>query len=418
MPAHDQLPALPPLVSDEELARLRVLVEASRPAYLADLQRLVDIDCGSYTKAGVDEVGQFVRASLRELGGEVAVHRSERLGDTVVGVLRGDGAARALLIGHMDTVFDPGTAAKRPFRIEGGRAFGPGVTDMKGGLLGGLYALAALRGLAAVGADEGVDASTWLPFGRLVFVANPDEEIGSPESTSVIREAATGCDLALVLECARANGDIVSARKGTVDLRLTLRGRAAHAGVEPEKGRSAILEAAHKTVALQALNGRRPGVTCNVGVIRAGTRPNVVAETAILEVDLRAATRGDLEDAEAAVRAIAAATTVPDVTCEVAEAGRHWPMEKLPASVRLVDHAHRLAGRLGFTAQDCATGGASDANTTAGMGVPSLDGLGPIGGLDHAPGEYLELDSIVPRITLLAALLLTTARDPAFAPRR
>jgi glutamate carboxypeptidase len=412
MPALPRPPVPDPLVTDEELAALRALVEASREAYLVDLRRLVDIDCGSYTKSGVDEVGRFVAGELGRLGAEVAVHPSADLGDTVVGVLRGDGTRRALLIGHMDTVFDPGTAAGRPFRIDGPRAYGPGVTDMKGGLLAGLYALAALRGLAGVGAEEAADSTTWLPFARVVFVANPDEEIGSPHSTPVIREAATGSDLALVLECARANGDIVSSRKGTVDLRLTVSGRAAHAGVEPEKGRSAILEAAHQTIALQALNGRWPGVTCNVGVLRGGTRPNVVAEQAVLEVDLRATTRAGLEAAEAAVRAIAASSTVPDVTCEVAEAGRHWPMEKLPASGRLVDHAVALAGRLGFALADCATGGASDANTTAGMGVPSLDGLGPIGGLDHAPGEYLELDSIVPRVTLLAALLLAVARDP------
>jgi len=412
MPALPPPPVPDPIVTDEELATLRSLVEASRAAYLADLERLVNIDCGSYTKAGVDEVGRFVADQLARLGADVMIHPSPALGDTVVGLLRGDGARRALLIGHMDTVFDPGTTAARPFRTHGGRAYGPGVTDMKAGLLGGLYALAALRGLAGVGADEGTDPTAWLPFARLVFVANPDEEIGSPASSAVIRDAGSASDLALVLECARANGDIVSSRKGSVDLRLTITGRAAHAGVEPEKGRSAVLEAAHKTIALQALNGRWPGVTCNVGVLRGGTRPNVVPEQAILEVDLRATDRAALEAAEAAVRAIAVASTVADVTCEVAEGGRHWPMEKLPASGRLVDHAVSLAGRLGFAVADCATGGASDANTTAGMGVPSLDGLGPIGGLDHAPGEYLELDSIVPRVTLLAALLLATARDP------
>jgi glutamate carboxypeptidase len=415
MPALAPRPNARPLVSDEELATLHAFVEASSPGYLTDLERLVSIDCGSYTKAGVDEVGRFVAASLRSLGAELAVYRSERLGDTVVGVLQGRGTARALLIGHMDTVFEPGTAAARPFRLSGDRAFGPGVADMKGGLLAGLGALAALRSLAGVGAEEGVDASAWLPFSRVVFVANPDEEIGSPESSSIIRAAASASDVALVLECARANGDIVSARKGTLDLRLTVTGRAAHAGVEPEKGASAVLEAAHLTIALQALNGRWPGVTCNVGVARGGTRPNVVAESAVLEVDVRATTRADLEAAEAAVRSIAATTTVRDVRCEVAEVGRHPPMEKLPASGRLVELAQHLGGRLGFAVEDGATGGASDANTTAAMGVPSLDGLGPIGGLDHAPGEYLELASIVPRVTLLASLLLATARDGAFA---
>ena len=197
-----------------------------------------------------------------------------------------------LLIGHLDTVFDPGTAAERPFRIDDDTAFGPGVTDMKSGLLAGLYALKAII------AERG-----GLPFERLVFIANPDEEIGSPTSTPHIREVAADSDVALVLECARANGDIVSARKGIVDLRMTVHGRAAHAGVEPEKGRSAILEAARIVDDLHALNGRWPGVTVNVGVIAGGSRPNVVAERCSIEVDLRATEREALEIAEAEIRA-------------------------------------------------------------------------------------------------------------------
>ncbi|MFI5255584.1 MAG: M20 family metallopeptidase, partial [Candidatus Limnocylindrales bacterium] len=365
-------------VADTELRALRDAVQEELPAYLEDLATLVNIDCGSYTKAGVDQVGRWTARFLERLGASVEIRPDERLGDTVVATLHGrKGAPRALLIGHLDTVFDPGTARQRPFRVSSGRAYGPGVTDMKSGLLGGLYALIALR---AASDDDDV----WLPFEELVFIANPDEEIGSPVSTPAIRAAALEADVAFVLECARANGDIVSSRKGSLDLRLTVTGRAAHAGVEPEKGTSAVLEAAHQTIALHALNGRWPGVTCNVGVVRGGTRPNVVAEEAVLEVDLRSPTRADLEAAEAAIRAICAAPTVAGVSTKVDEAGRHWPMEKLAASGRLVDHATSLARRLGFELHDAATGGASDANTTAGLGVATLDGLGPVGGLDHS----------------------------------
>ena len=400
----------PTLVSATELANLRRTVESLLPDYLRDLEQLVNIDCGSYTKPGVDEVGRFVAGFLRDqLGAEVEVDANERLGDTVIGRLSGtQGGPRALLIGHMDTVFDPGTAAERPFRVQEGIAYGPGVTDMKSGLLCGLYALKVLRAIAGPGDASGA----WLPLGALTFVANPDEEIGSPVSSPVIRREAASADLSLVLECARANGDIVSSRKGIVDLHLVITGRAAHAGVEPEKGRSATLEAAHKTVALHALNGRWPGVTVNVGVIEGGTRPNVVAEHARLKVDVRAVTRSALEQAEAAILEIAATSTVPDVTTLVEEHGRHWPMEKLDRSSRLIQHAKDLADQLGFALNDAATGGASDANTTAGMGVPSVDGLGPIGGNDHSPAEYLEVASVVPRVTLLAGLLLAAARDP------
>ena len=243
-------------------------------------------------------------------------------------------------------------------------------------------------------------------------MCNPDEEIGSPSSTPHIRALAAEVDVALVLECARANGDIVSARKGILDLRITVHGRAAHAGVEPEKGRSAVLEAARIVRDLDALNGRWPGVTVNVGVIAGGTRPNVVAERCTLEVDVRAIARDALEIAESEIRRIASATQVPDTTVEFEPMARWWPMEKLERSGRLVEHAQAVAAALGFEVNDASTGGASDANTTAGLGVPSLDGLGPIGGNDHSPAEYLEVNSIVPRTTLLAGLLLAIAADP------
>lgn len=398
------------LVTTAELDRLTAHMSDRLPAYLADLQRLVDIDCGSYTKVGVDEVGAWVQAAFGELGMRVEVTPHETLGDTVVGSLgEGTGGPTVMLIGHMDTVFDPGTVAERPFRIDGDRALGPGVSDMKGGLLAGLYALRCLRDLAEAGDVP------WPPVGRVIYVANPDEEIGSPSSTPIISAQAADADLALVLEGGRANGDFVSSRKGIMDLELRITGRAAHAGVEPEKGRSAILEAAHKIQALHALNGRWPGVTVNAGVMRGGTRPNVVAAEAMLQVDIRAVQRAALEEAEAAVRAIAAESSVPDTTCEVSLMGRFWPMEKLERSGRLVEHAIGLAGQLGFPLKDAATGGASDANTTSGLGVASIDGLGPIGGNDHAPTEYLEVSSIVPRTVLVAGIILAAGRDPVIS---
>ena len=191
----------------------------------------------------------------------------------------------------MDTVFDPGPRPSARSAIDDGIAYGPGVTDMKSGLLAGLYALKAIIGELG-----------GLPFERLTFIANPDEEIGSPSSTPTSATRPRTSTSCLVLECARANGDIVSARKGILDTRLTVHGRAAHAGVEPEKGRSAILEAARIVRELHALNGRWPGVTVNVGKIAGGTRPNVVAERCDLEVDVRATTADGLEEVEAAIR--------------------------------------------------------------------------------------------------------------------
>ena len=395
------------LVADAELAGLEATVRARESAYLADLERLVNIDCGSYTPDGVDRIGAFVGEFMAARGASVERRPDPdgRLGATVIGTWRAAEAAagaapRLLLIGHMDTVFDPGTAAERPFAIRDGTATGPGVTDMKSGLLAGLYAIDALV------------AAGPLPFERLAYVANPDEEIGSPSSTPHIREIAADSDACLVLECARANGDVVSSRKGILDARITIHGRAAHAGVEPEKGRSAVLAAADLVQRLHALNGRWDGVTVNVGVVAGGTRPNVVAERCSLEVDVRAVRRADLEAAEAEIRSLLATLVVPDTTAELAPMARWWPMEKLERSGRLVEHAQAIARRLGFEIRDAATGGASDANTTSGMGVPSIDGLGPIGGMDHSPAEYLEVASIVPRTALLAGLILTIGRDP------
>jgi glutamate carboxypeptidase len=397
-------PTTDPVVAAAELEAIRAAVEHARPAYLADLERLVNLDCGSYTKDGVDEVGRWVRARLESLGASVTVHQNDLgLGDTVIGELAGNDPTgpTLLAIGHMDTVFDPGTAADRPFAIdERGIATGPGVTDMKSGLLAGLYALAALR------------ETIGLPLARVILVANPDEEIGSPASTPHIRRVAVEADACLVLECARMNGDIVSSRKGNAGIRITVHGRASHAGIEPEKGRNSILEAARMVTALQALNGTWPGVTVNVGTIEGGTRPNVVPAECSLEIDLRSTSREALETAEAAVREIARPAIYDDITTDVELTGRHWPMEKLERSGRLVDHAIGLAAALGFPLHDAATGGASDANTTAGMGVPTIDGLGPIGGFDHSPDEYLETASIVPRTALLAGLIAAIGRDP------
>ena len=390
--------------ADPELDALRSAVAADLPDYVADLERLVNIDCGSYTPEGVNEIGRWVTGFLTDLGADVDLRPDPegRFGNTVVATFDGRaGGPRVVLVGHMDTVFDAGTVAERPFRVDNGIAHGPGVTDMKSGLLGGLYAVKAVLGELG-----------GLPFERLTFVANPDEEVGSPSSTPHIRAAAADADACLVLECARANGDIVSARKGILDVRIVVHGRAAHAGVEPEKGRNAILEAARIVRQLHELNGRWPDVTVNVGKISGGTRPNVVPDRCEIEVDVRATTGDGLDAVEAALREIAAATEVPDTTAELEVMAGWRPMEKLARSGRLVEHAQSVARRLGFEIKDTSTGGASDANSTSGMGVPSLDGLGPIGGSDHSPAEYLELDSVVPRTALLAGLLLAIARDP------
>ena len=382
-----------------DILALRGLAAERSDAFVAELEQMVNVDCGSYTPEGVNVIADLCEARMREHGWSVErrPHRPEakeaQLGDLVIGTLEGGGGPSVLLAGHMDTVFDEGTVASRPFRVEGDRALGPGVSDMKGGLLTGFHAVEVLQ-------EAGFGS-----FGRITYVCNPDEEIGSPYSGPVIREMAPAYDAAFVLEGARENGDIVSSRKGITDYLITFVGRAAHAGVEPERGANAVLAAANATVALQALNGRWPGVTVNVGVARGGTRTNVVAERCELQVDLRSPELATLEEAEAEIDRICAEHGVEGVSVTVEGNGWHRPMEKREGGARLADIAISIASELGFELRDAATGGASDANTTSASGTPTIDGLGPIGGDDHAPGEWLDLTSVVPRVSLLAGLI-------------
>jgi glutamate carboxypeptidase len=369
--------------------------------FLAELESMVNIDCGSYTPTGVNLIADMMETSFHELGWatERRPHTPDegqhQLGDLLIARLSGanhDGR-RVLLVGHMDTVFDPGTAIERPFTVRDGRATGPGVSDMKGGLLTGKYAVTCLQ---RSGFDD---------FAEIVYACNPDEEIGSPFSGPHIRDLAKEMDACFVLEGARENGDIVSARKGVADIRVRYHGRAAHAGVEPERGRSATLQAAHATIALHELNGRWPGVTVNVGVIRGGTRPNVVAPDCELEVDMRAVNAASFDEAVAEVQRVAETIAVPDVTAEFVLKAAFPPMEKTEATGILAEKAKALGAAIGITLSDASTGGASDANPIAGMGIPVLDGLGPIGGDDHSPSEWLDVASIAPRVALLAALV-------------
>ncbi|MGW6415955.1 M20 family metallopeptidase [Streptomyces sp. NPDC055055] len=393
-----------PTRRQEKLTHFLDLARARRPRYLHDLEQLVAIDSGSYSADGVNRVADWVERRLREMRFDVErvsfppTPDGHRSGDALIGRRRGAlpesaGGRRILLAGHMDTVFEDGTAAARPFRLDGSTAHGPGVSDDKGGLLAGLTALEILI-------EHGED-----DYAELVFLATPDEEIGSPASRTLIERTATGMHYGLGLECARENGDLVIARKGVADFRFTVTGRAAHAGIEPERGANAALAAAHLTVALQALNGHWDDVTVNVGVVRAGTRANIVCPQAELHIEVRAATTNDIERVTRAMQEAADHPGVPGVTIEVEQLDLCPPMEDTPASRRMLDHAHRAARAVGIELGAAATGGVGDANLIAGTGVPVLDGLGPIGGADHTPQEWLDVTSVPQRVAMLAGLI-------------
>ena len=371
------------------------------PEFLDDLRMLVDVDCGTSNKAGVDAVGGLFRDRLRAAGFELKEFPLTEYGDCCLATLHGTGQARILLVGHLDTVYPDGTAAARPMRFEGRRILGPGVSDMKSGLLAGLYAVRALQ------------HAGFHDFARIDFFANTEEEVGSPASQRLYRPAAQQADAALVLESARASGDIVSARKGGGVYHLKVYGRQAHAGVEPEKGANAIVEMSGCIQELTALNGLHPGTTVNVGVIEGGTRSNVVPDLACAEVDVRFSTAEAGRALDRAVRRVGASPRVPGTRVEGSGGIEKGPMEKTAATAYLVELLQDVAARLGVVFKDVQTGGNSDGNHMAELGIPVLDGLGPIGGDDHSPNEYLDADSIVPRTALLAGLIaaIATQRD-------
>jgi glutamate carboxypeptidase len=396
-------------------ARLLAPLRERYDRLLAGIEELVNIDSGSYTAEGVNRVADLCQARFEAGGWTVARHRhrpgAEPLGDMVVGRRAGarpvaEGGRRLLLLAHMDTVFDVGAAAARPFRTKDGRAYGPGVTDDKAGVVCGFEAVEVLCEVA--GFDD---------FAAITLVCSPDEEIGSPFSRPLIEALAGEHDVAVGLEAARTNGALVSARKGISAFTIEVRGKAVHAGVRPDEGVNAVLEAAHKTVALQALNGRWPGVTCNVGVLRGGNRTNVVADRAVMQVEVRAATTAAFDQAMDEVERIVAATTVTGARAELLPAHRHPPMERTPAVAALVAEAQAVARELGFEVGEAATGGAGDANTTAAVGLPTIDGLAPVGGDAHGPDEWLDLDSVVPRTALLAGLLARLGSERAGGTR-
>lgn len=362
--------------------------------YMDELRTLCAIDSYTFHKPGVDAVAAYMAARMRGLGMETHLLEQAHWGNDVLAVLHGSGKSNILLLGHMDTVYPPGIAAERPVRTEGNIVYGPGVSDMKGCILAALYAL------------EGLQAVDYSDFGELRFLCVSDEEINDRHCIDIIHDAAQDCHAAFVLESGRANGDIVSARKGNAWYTLTAHGRSAHAGVEPEKGRNAVVEIAHQLLQFQSLNGWRDGITVNPGVISGGTMPNVVPDFAQEQFDLRFLHPQDRIDIEARMREMMLQLRVPDIelTLEVRPDFK-GPLVATPASIQLAEQAQHIAIMLGFSINHILTGGASDASYTSAFGIPTLDGLGPIGGRDHSPQEYLLLDSVAPRTALLAGLI-------------
>ena len=369
-------------------------IDSKESEMLEFLERLVNIDCGTYDKAGVDQVGNILAERLVTLEFDVQRDPQKEFGDHVVGSKPGASQQRILFIGHMDTVFPLGTVQKRPFRVEGDRAFGPGVVDMKGGITCLIFALEALKK---------TDPETYHQIAMDV-VFNSDEEVLSPTSRPIIESRAKQAQAVCVFEPARPGGEYVIQRKGVGKYILKVAGRAAHAGAQPEDGRSAIEELAHKIVALHALTDAASGTNVNVGVIRGGERPNIIADEAYAEVDLRVADQQTAQSIDQRIREIAAARTVPDTTCVLSGGMQFPPMLPTEESTRLFERL-QIAGRvLGLELRGIATGGGSDGNNAAQF-APTLDGMGPRGGGAHSDREYVETATLAERAKVTAIFL-------------
>lgn len=359
------------------------------------LRALVEMESPSQSKAAVDRVSAVVAGCCAELRAEVLWHRFGAVGDSLEARFAGQECAErpVLLLGHLDTVWDVGTLQRMPWREEGDRIFGPGVLDMKAGVLMALTALELLR-----------DAGLRRP--PVVLLLHGDEEIGSPASRAVTERVAAECQAVYVLEPAQGvAGAYKTARKGVGQYRLEVTGVAAHAGVDFASGHSAVLELARQLVEVAKLSDAERGVTVNAGVIGGGTRPNVVAAAAWAEIDVRVVAAEDVARVEEGLRALRAV----DPACRVAVSGgmNRPPMVRTEAIAGLFARARALAGAMGLEAlQEAATGGGSDGNFTAALGVPTLDGMGAMGAGAHAAHEHVERRSLVERTALLAAMLL------------
>lgn len=355
------------------------------------IETLVRLESPSTDKAAVDRCGAVLADRLRAIGGRVTVHERPERGNHLQADFDGGGRGRVLLLGHFDTVWAVGQLARMPLREQDGRLHGPGVFDMKAGIGAGMQAARALRALPPPRRPT------------VVMLWTTDEEIGSGTSRELIEQQARGCDAVLVLEPALPGGAAKTSRKGCGEFHLTVRGVSAHAGIDPSKGASAILELAHQIVRLQALQDLARGVSVNVGVVRGGTRGNVVADEAHATIDVRAPTMADAARMTSAVAGLTPVLT--GTSLEVSGSFGRPPLERGPHVVSLYETAREVAAELGVALAEGGTGGGSDGNFTAALGVPTLDGLGPCGDGAHAVHEHVEIADLHWRAAFLAGLL-------------
>lgn len=390
-------------------ASLRDYLQPHLGAMINLTRDLVQYESPSHNKRAVDELGQYLADVFRGARGRVTMHWADQFGDHLQADFDASGLSspvgvpsspsfgvgkngRILLIGHHDTVWDVGTLKSMPFRQDHGRLFGPGVLDMKTGLVQALFAIDALRAVHGK-----------LPR-PITLLSVTDEEVGSESSRKITERIAKECSAVFVLEPAFGpHGALKTARKGVGDYTVRVEGKAAHAGLDFKHGANAILELSRQLMKIEKFSDVKNGVTVNPGVIRGGTRGNVVPAEATCDIDVRIARLSQSAALEKKFRALRPIDR--RCTLEIEGGINRPPMERTPAVARLFKLAQRLGPEVGLKLKEAAVGGGSDGNFTAALGIPTLDGLGPVGEGAHAVNESVLIDQLIPRTVLLARLI-------------
>ncbi len=374
-------------------------VETHRAAALDLLKEIVDIDSGTGDVAGGTAVEAVIIRRLSALGADIRREPAEAPGlpDSVVAVLHGTGRARILIIAHIDTVFGPGTAAARPFSIDGDRAHGPGVGDEKAGVVNAVIALEILHALG------------FKKYATITLLLDNSEERGSPGSTHLIETLARQSSVEFNMEPGDPPDALTVWRKGSANIRLQVKGRAAHAGMAPQDGRNAATELVHQ---LSVLDAAFPhvgtGTTVNLTVLRAGERTNIIPSDAEATLNVRFRRSADFDDVLAKVTQSAAVTVVPDTRVTVLHDPAYPPLTENPAIDALAGTAQSIYAELGKTLARSGNGGASESAIAMAEGTPALDGLGYVGGDFHTDQEWIDLNTVVPRLYLFTRLLMET----------
>lgn len=380
---------------------INIFLEQHQTDMLNLLEQLVLIQSGSYNKKGVDRVGRRIAEVLAENRLDLETVRQHDRGDHLVARSPAVGRepGQMLLVGHMDTVFPQDTAFNR-FKQDHAYCYGPGVADMKGGLVVGIYALKAL------------DACGLLDRIPVTFVFNSDEEIGSGSSRALIRAEARKSILAMVLECGGPKGEIVTGRKGNLSARITVKGRSGHAAFAPPDKGSAVLELAYKIIEVEKLNDQEKEITANVGWITGGIGPNTVPELAEARADFRFVRPEDHSALQAELERIVQSCQTDHTMAEMTIVSQRSPMPNRDANRRLFDIVQQVGQAMGLTPQPEFRQGVSDANLIASENTPVVDGMGPVGGNDHSDKEFMVKGSLLPRAQLVANSLVECWRRP------